>query len=574
MNFKKIFPILDWLPNYNKTWLSGDISSGLTVGIMLIPQGIAYAMIAGLPPIYGLYTAMIPQLVYAVFGTSRQLAVGPVAMDSLIVASGVATLAEIGTDKFIEFAVLLALFMGVLQVFFGIFKLGFLVNFLSKPVISGFTSAAALIIGFNQLKHILGVNLGKSNKLQDIVVDVLAKLQETNVITLLIGTSSIAILILFNKYMKKIPAALVVVVFGILVVHVFGLEEQGVSIVGAIPEGLPDFRIPHFDVQTLKELSPIALTLAFIAFLEAISVAKAIESKHTEYKVLPNQELFALGMGNIIGSFFQTYPATGGFSRTAVSDQAGAKTPLSALVSALVVGMTLLFLTPVFYNLPKAVLGAIIIVAVFGLLDFKVPKQLLVYSKRDLVILNVTLLVTATVGIKEGIIIGVLLSLGMLIYKSTKPHIAILGKVPGTHFYRNRKRFQDVEIQEDILIVRFDAQLHFANTTYFKDKLQEFTRFKGDKLKFVIIDGESLNNLDSSAIYALHDILKYYDRKNIQLAFTGLKGPVRDKMVKSGLMDRIGADLCFMSIQEAVDHYNSGFRKEHRFQDYVEQSNT
>ena len=233
-----------------------------------------------------------------------------------------------------------------------------------------------------------------------------------------------------------------------------GLEEKGVSIVGVIPEGLPDFRIPHFDIQILKDLSPIALTLSFIAFLEAISVAKAVESKHSDYKVLPNQELFALGMGNIIGSFFQTYPATGGFSRTAVSDQAGAKTPLSAIVSALIVGMTLLFLTPVFYNLPKAVLGAIIMVAVFGLLDFKVPKQLLIYSKRDLIILNVTLLVTATIGIKEGIIIGILLSLGMLIYKSTKPHIAILGKVPGTHFYRNRKRFQDVEIQ-------FSAQLKY-----------------------------------------------------------------------------------------------------------------
>ena len=573
MNIKTIIPILDWLPNYNKAWLSGDISSGITVGIMLIPQGIAYAMIAGLPPIYGLYTAMIPQLVYAIFGTSRQLAVGPVAMDSLIVASGVAALAEIGSDKFIEFAILLALFMGVLQVLFGIFKLGFLVNFLSKPVISGFTSAAALIIGLNQLKHILGVNLGKSNRLQDIVVDAVSHLQETNLITLVIGLTSIIMLILFKKYLKKIPAALVVVIFGILVVKFLGLEEKGVSIVGVIPEGLPDFRIPHFDIQILKDLSPIALTLSFIAFLEAISVAKAVESKHSDYKVLPNQELFALGMGNIIGSFFQTYPATGGFSRTAVSDQAGAKTPLSAIVSALIVGMTLLFLTPVFYNLPKAVLGAIIMVAVFGLLDFKVPKQLLIYSKRDLIILNVTLLVTATIGIKEGIIVGILLSLGMLIYKSTKPHIAILGKVPGTHFYRNRKRFQDVEIQEDILIVRFDAQLHFANTTYFKDKLQEFTKFKGDKLKFVIIDGESLNNLDSSAIYALHDILKYYDRKNIQLAFTGLKGPVRDKMVKSGLMDRIGPEFCFMSIQEAVDHYNSGFKKEHEFQDYIEQSN-
>jgi len=572
-NIKKVIPILDWLPNYKKSWLKGDIEAGLTVGIMLIPQGIAYAMIAGLPPIYGLYTAMIPQMVYALFGTSRQLSVGPVAMDSLIVASGVAALAQIGTDKFIEFAVLLALFMGILQVLFGVFKLGFLVNFLSKPVISGFTSAAALIIGLSQLTHILGVNLGRSNKLQDIIVDALKHLNEINVITLTIGALSIVILLLFKKYLKKIPAALVVVVLGILSVKIFGLQNKGVSIIGNIPEGLPRFRLPSFDLQTIHDLFPIALTLSFIAFLEAISVSKAIETKRGNYKVLPNQELFALGMGNIIGSFFQTYPATGGFSRTAVNDQAQANTPLSSIIAALLVALTLLFLTPVFYNLPKAVLGAIIMVAVFGLLDFKVPKQLLAFSKRDLVILNITLLVTATIGIKEGIIIGVLLSLGMLIYKTTKPHMAVLGKVPGTIFYRNRKRFKDVEIQEDVLIVRFDAQLYFANTSYFKDKLQEYVRFKGDKLKIIIIDGESLNDLDSSAIYTLLDVLKYYKARGIQMAFTGLKGPVRDKMVKSGLMDLIGAEYFFMSIHGAVEHYNSGFKKEKKFQDYINQSN-
>lgn len=573
MDIKKIIPILEWLPKYKKSWLKGDIEAGLTVGIMLIPQGIAYAMIAGLPPIYGLYTAMIPQMVYALFGTSRQLSVGPVAMDSLIVASGVAALAQIGTDKFIEFAILLALFMGILQVLFGVFKLGFLVNFLSKPVISGFTSAAALIIGFSQLTHILGVNLGRSNKLQDIVIDALKHLNEINVITLIIGVLSIVILLVFKKYLKKIPAALVVVVLGITSVKIFGLQDKGVSIIGNIPEGLPRFRLPSFDLQTIHDLFPIALTLSFIAFLEAISVSKAIETKRGNYKVLPNQELFALGMGNIIGSFFQTYPATGGFSRTAVNDQAKANTPLSAIIAALLVALTLLFLTPVFYNLPKAVLGAIIMVAVFGLLDFKVPKQLLAFSKRDLVILNITLLVTATIGIKEGIIIGVLLSLGMLIYKTTKPHMAILGKVPGTIFYRNRKRFKDVEIQEDILIVRFDAQLYFANTSYFKDKLQEYVKFKGDKLKIIIIDGESLNDLDSSAIYTLLEILKYYKARGIQMAFTGLKGPVRDKMVKSGLMDLIGSEYFFMSIHGAVEHYNSGFKKEKRFQDYINQSN-
>ncbi len=576
MTLKNIFPILEWLFNYKKEWLKGDVSAGLTVGIMLIPQGIAYAMIAGLPPIYGLYTAMIPQLVYAIFGTSRQLAVGPVAMDSLIVASGVAALAQIGTDHFIEFAILLALMMGVLQVLFGIFKLGFLVNFLSKPVISGFTSAASLIIGLNQLKHLLGIDIHRNNKLQNLIVEAFQHVREINWITFAIGAGSIILLILIKKYFKRIPAALIVVILGIVVVKLFHLDQLGVKIVGEIPEGLPSFRIPHFDKKILTDLLPIAFTLSFIAFLEAISVAKAIEIKHTEYKVIPNKELIAIGMGNIIGSFFQTYPATGGFSRTAVNDQSGAKTQLAAIISSFVVALTLLFLTPVFYYLPKAVLAAIIMVAVFGLLDFSVPKQLLRYSKRDLIILNVTLLITAVIGIKEGILTGIVLSLGMLIYKSAKPHIAILGKVPGTHFYRNRKRFKDVKIDDRILIIRFDAQLHFANTTYFKDKIQEFATFKGDQLKLVIIDGESLNNLDSSAVYALNEVLDYFREKNIEVAFTGLKGPVRDIMNKSGFMKKVGDDHFFMSIQEAIDCYEAmciNDPKEKKYQKYIKQTN-
>ncbi|MCH7524055.1 MAG: STAS domain-containing protein, partial [Bacteroidetes bacterium] len=301
-----------------------------------------------------------------------------------------------------------------------------------------------------------------------------------------------------------------------------------------------------------------------------------IEAKHHEYKVKPNNELIALGLGNVIGSFFQTYPATGGFSRTAVNDQSGAKTPLASIISASIVALTLLFLTPLFYYLPKAILAAIIMVAVFSLLDFSVPKQLLKYSRRDFVILNVTLLVTATIGIKEGILTGVILSLSMLIYKSTKPHIAILGKVPNTYFYRSRMRFKDVEIDEKILIIRFDAQLHFANTTYFKDKLQEFAKYKGDKLKLLIIDGESINNLDSSAIYALDEILDYFHTKNVEVFFTGLKGPVRDTFTKSELIKKVGDDHCFMGIQEAVDSYESksnGESKAKKNQKYIKQSN-
>ena len=573
MNLKSILPILNWLPNYKKSWLKGDISAGLTVGVMLVPQGIAYAMIAGLPPIYGLYTALIPQIVYAIFGTSRQLSIGPVAMDSLIVASGLVALAEIGTQHFIEFAILLAFMMGILQFLFGIFRLGFLVNFLSKPVISGFTSAAALIIGINQFKHLFGIDIGRNNKIQFLLKDTFNNILESNIITTVIGILSIIILIyLKNKY-RKIPAALVVVVLGLLAVKIFELDQFGVQIVGNIPEGLPSFKIPSFNKEIIMELAPVALTLSFVGFLEAVSVAKAIETKHAEYKVLPNQELIALGLSNMVGSFFQTYPATGGFSRTAVNDQANAKTHLASLISAAIVGLTLLFLTPVFYYLPKAVLAAIIIVAVFGLLDFRVPKQLLTYARRDLVILNITLLITAMVGITEGIIGGVVLSLGMLIYKTTKPHIAILGKVPETYFYRNKERFKDVIIHENILIIRFDAQLYFANTTYFKDKLQEFSKFKGSKLKFLIIDGESLNSLDSSAIFVLNEIYSYFKDKHVQMAFTGLKGPVRDIMIKSGLMEKIGHEFFFMSIQEAVDYYEAGFKKGSKFDKYINQAN-
>jgi len=555
MNLKKILPILDWLPNYKKAWLKGDLSAGLTVGIMLIPQGIAYAMIAGLPPIYGLYTAMIPQIVYAFFGTSRQLAVGPVAMDSLIVAAGVATLADIGTQNFIEFAILLAFMMGTLQVLFGMFKLGFLVNFLSRPVISGFTSAAALIIGFSQLKHLLGIDIQRSDNIQTLIFEIFKHLKEINFFAFGIGLTSILILIFLKLLTKKIPAALVVVILGIIVVKIFNLQQFGVQIIGEVPEGLPAFRMPHFNKEIMINLFPIALTLSFIAFLEAISVAKAIELKHDNYKVVPNQELIAIGLGNIVGSFFQTYPATGGLSRTAVNNQVGANTPLAALISGMIVGFTLLFLTPVFYYLPQAVVAAIIMVAVYGLLDFYIPKHLLKYSKKELIILNITLIITATVGIREGVLIGVVLSLVVLIYATTKPHVAVLANVPGTHFYRNIERFRTLKEKDEILIYRFDAQLFFANTYYFKDTLEELVFSRKDKLKLIVIDGESINSLDSSGVYMLDDIIGKYKSMGIDIAFTGMKGPVRDVLQKAGIMRKIKYENCFMSIQDAVDAF-------------------
>ncbi len=576
MKLKSYFPFLDWISTYQRAWFKNDIVAGITIGVMLIPQGIAYATIAGLPPIYGLYTAMIPQLVYAFLGTSRQLSVGPAAMDSLIVASGVSALAVVGSQHFIFMSIILAFFVGFFQILFGFFKLGFLVNFLSRPVISGFTSGSAIIIASNQIGNLMGTSLPRNNHIQTLVKNVVNNLGHIQPVTMFIGIASIAILFLIKKYARKIPASLIVVILGILVVYFFKLNNSGISIIGEIPKGLPKFVLPEINKQNFIELSSLSLTLALIGFMEAISIAKTIEVKHNNYKVKPNQELIALGFGNMIGSFFQTFPATAGFARTAVNDQTGAKTPLSSFIAALVIALTLLFLTPVFYYLPRTVLAAIIIFAAIGLLDFSMPKKLLFYNKRDLIILNITLLITIFFGIKEGILTGIVLSLVMLIYKSTKPHMAVLGNVPNTHFYRNITRFKNLLIKDEILIVRFDAQLHFANTTYFKDKLMELVADKGNKLKFLIIDGESINALDSSAIYALDEIHDKISEKGIDIAFTGLKGPVRDSLVKSGLMKTIQYDHCFMSIQEAVDYFKRTTIKEKKgysYQEYIKQVN-
>ena len=554
--FKKYIPILSWLPSYKKAALSGDLSAGLTVGVMLIPQGIAYAMIAGLPPIYGLYTAMTPQVIYAIFGTSRQLSVGPTAMDSLIVAAGITSIATVGsagTENYIAAAIMLAFLMGLMQLAFGIFKLGFLVNFLSKPVISGFTSAAAIIIGLNQLKHIFGIEIPRSNQAHSLLYDTGIAINSTNLITLCLGIGTILTIIILKKYFNKIPAALTSVVLGILIVQFFHLDLYGVHIIRDIPTGLPSPSIPNFTQNYFKDLLPLALTLSLIAFMEAISQAKAIEDKHNDYKVDANQELIALGLSNIVGSIFKSYPSTGGFSRTAVNDQSGAKTGMSFIIAAGLVALTLLFLTPLFYYLPKAVLGGIIIVAVMGLINIKYPVKLWKYKKDDLIMLLGTFAVTLTIGIKEGIIVGVILSLGFLIFRSTRPHIAECARIEGTNYFKNVERFDNTKGRKDVLILRFDGQLYFANTNYFKDQLNDMIAKKGPTLKLVILNAEAINHLDSSAVHMLDTTIKELCKKEIYFAVAGAIGPVRDIIFSSGLSETIGKELMFAEVNKALE---------------------
>jgi len=579
MRLQTILPILSWLPTYKKSWLKGDIGAGLTVGVMLIPQGMAYASIAGLPAVYGLYASIIPLIVYAILGTSRQLAVGPVAMVSLLTATALTTFGDIPIDQYIVYAILLAFLVGVIQFLLGLFRLGFLVNFLSHPVISGFTSAAALIIGLSQLKGLLGINIPRSHHVNEILMNSFHKINEINWISFLIGMVGILLIIGIKKINESLPSQLFAVIFGILAVTFFGLDSgtNAVSIIGDIQSSLPKISIPTIEMNIVNTLLPMALTIALVSFMESIAVAKAIQSKHRDYKVKPNQELISLGLANVFGSFFQSYPTTGGFSRTAVNDQAGAKSGLSGIISAILILITLLFLTPFFYNLPKAILAAVIMVAVFGLIDYKEAIHLWKSNRTDFFLLLITFLATLTIGIEKGIGLGVIVSLAIVIFKTTKPHVAVLARIPGTHFYRNLERFEGtLKPKEDVLIVRFDAQLYFANTTYFKDKLEELVIEKGEKLKLIIIDGESMNNLDSSGVHALLEVIDIYKSKGIEIAFSGIKGPVRDAMYLGGVIDKINFNQCFMSIQEAVDCYNASCNKdikENKYEKYIKQTN-
>ena len=564
MDLKSYIPALEWLRNYKKEYFKGDLIAGLTVGVMLIPQGMAYAMLAGLPPIYGLYASIVPLILYAIFGTSRQLAVGPVAMVSLLVAAGVGTIAAQGTEQYLALAIMLALMVGVIQLLMGVFRLGFLVNFLSHPVISGFTSAAALIIGFSQLKHLLGFHIKRSNHIHEIIADAIANISAINIPTLLIGISAIALILLVKKVRLPLPGPLLAVVFGILAVWGFNLLDVGVKIVGEVPNGLPGFGIPQMDFENLRTLLPIALTIAFIGFMESIAVAKAVQKKHKSYKVEPNQELIALGMANIGGSFFQSFPTTGGFSRTAVNDQNGAKTSMASIISASLIVLTLLFLTPLFYYLPNAILASVIMVAVFGLIDVKEARYLWKTDRSDFWMLFVTFAGTLILGIEEGILIGVVLSLSLIIYRTTSPHMAVLGKIPGKPDYRNVKRFKDLEQSDEVLIVRFDARLYFANINYFKDTIEKEIQARENALKLFVLDADGINHIDSSGIHGLFDLIDYCKSRKVQFYIAGLKGPVRDRLFRSGILKEIGEDKVFFRIQHAIDYFYKKENPEYR----------
>jgi SulP family sulfate permease len=546
---ERLLPAAGWLKRYSRRDLSGDISAGLVVAVMLIPQGMAYALLAGLPPVVGLYASTIPLFIYALFGSSRHLAVGPVAIVSLLTLTAVSQLAAPGSSEFVALAALLALLVGAIQLALGLLRAGFVTTFLSHAVISGFTSAAAIVIGLSQLRHLLGIELPSSHNALLTLWHALGQLGGVHAPTLAIGAGSMAALIVARRYLPRFPAALAVVLVSTLAVYALGLHERGVRIVGDIPRGLPSFSVPALTWEVVVALLPMALTIAFIGFMESIAMAKAIAAKE-RYPIDANRELVGLGLANLAGGVFSSYPVTGGFSRSAVNYQAGARTPLASIVTAILIVLTLVFFTPLFYYLPQAVLAAIVIVAVAGLVDVREAKHLLRLKAVDGWTLVLTFVATLILGIEQGILLGVVFSLLVFIWRSAYPHTAELGYVPRLGVFRNLRRFSDAQPLAETLILRVDASLYFANMAFLTAKLSEIVPAR--PIKYLILDFSGVNDIDTMALDTLEATIAALKAQGISVHIAAMKGPVRDLTTKAGWPHKYGHAIEHLSVEHAA----------------------
>lgn len=561
MKIKSLLPVLDWLSNYTNTDFRADLIAGITVAVMLVPQGMAYAMLAGMPPIYGLYAGLVPLILYAILGTSRQLSIGPVAVSALLVLAGITPLAEPGSEQYISLVILTGLLVGIFQVILSMLRMGFLVNFLSHPVIIGFTSAAAIIIAVSQFKDMLGFHIPRFSHTAETFLYAVKHIHQTNPLTFIFCIGSILTILWLKKVNNKIPGALLVVVLGTLLAWVFNLNGKGLQIVENVPAGLPSFGIPDWSPENIRAVLPVVFTVSVIGIVESISIAKVLESKHQNYVVRPGQELLALGISKISGAFFQALPSSGSFTRSAINNNAGARTGMASLITASIIGLTLILLTPLFYYLPKAVLAAIVLLAVKSLFEIKEIVHLWKTHRQDFVMMLITFIGTLLLGIGEGVVLGIIISVIAVLYRSSKPHIAVLGQLPDSTTYRNIERFPQASQIKNILIIRFDNQLYFANVLYFKEQIKTIIREIHHKPKILLLDASSINDMDSSGLHALEEIHRLLHDQQIIFALSGAIGPVRDLLFKSGLMEDIGHTNQFMSIHNAIKYYQSEDRE-------------
>ncbi len=559
----KKLPIFDWGRTYDGETLTNDMVAAIIVTIMLIPQSLAYALLAGLPPQMGLYASILPLLAYALFGSSRALAVGPVAVISLMTAAAVGKLALQGTEEYIFAAMALALISGLMLLVMGLLRLGFMANFLSHPVISGFITASGIIIATSQLKHILGID-AQGHNLAELLTSIVSHLNQINPITLVIGVLATAFLFWVRKGLKPLLISLGLKerladiiaktgpVFAVAVTtyaaFLFGLEAQGVALVGAVPQGLPNIQVPAMDLELVISLAGSAALISIIGFVESVSVAQTLAAKRRQ-RIEPNQELIGLGASNIASAFGGGYPVTGGFARSVVNFDAGARTPAAGAFTAIGIALATVLLTPLLFFLPKATLAATIIVAVMTLVDFSILKRTWVYSKADFAAVASTMFVTLMWGVELGVSTGVLVSIAVHLYKTSRPHAAIVGLVEGTEHFRNIDR-HDVLTIPNVLSLRVDESLYFANARFLEDSVYDLVA-DHPELEHVILMCPAVNEIDTSALESLEAINERLDALGVKLHFSEIKGPVMDKLEKTDFLRHLTGNV-FLSQYQAI----------------------
>ncbi|UZE95504.1 SulP family inorganic anion transporter [Alkalimarinus alittae] len=561
INLSKRVPFLKWAKSYNRTTFVADSVAAMVITIMLIPQSLAYAMLAGLPPQLGLYASLLPLVAYALLGSSGPLSVGPFAITSIMTATALAaTFPEALTSEYVAGAVILAFMTGAFLLAFGIFRLGFLTNFISFPVVTGFISASAIVIASSQVGNLLGISTNTSSFFE-VITSTAQHIHQTHFETFLLGLCSIAFLYGAPKIIRALvlkltssyfiadslsrTAPILAMLGAISVVLMFDLEHNGVVLLGDIPQGLPALALPNWqpinwDFKTWKSLASSALLISIIGFVSSLSAAQAFAAKQRQ-RINPNQEALSLGVANISAGLSGAFPVAASLSRSAVSFNAGAKTPATSAFTAIGMAVSCLFLTPYLYSLPVVTLAALILLAVLSLFDFNAMKRTWAFNRQDFSALFITMILTLLNGVEWGLVSGVMLSIGLHLYRSSHPHVAILGRVPATEHFRNIDR-HDVMTDPEIVSFRVDASLYFANARFLEDRVNELVA-SHPKAKHLILMCSAINDIDASALESLYDINQHLKDAGMQLHLSEVKGPILDRIKRSDFLEEMTGNL-------------------------------
>lgn len=553
-------PIVSSAKRYNVPTFKKDLFAALNVLIVLVPQAMAYSLIAGMPPIYGLYSAFIPLILYGILGTSPQLSIGPVAISSLLVYAGLVQIAEPMTQSYIELALLLGLAVGIFQIMLGFLKLGFMANYMSLPVINGFVSGAAILIIFSQVKHILGVTLPKETSFIDGVLTTFEAIPYANLLAVIPGILSIVIIILVKKRFPKLPVSLLLVIIFTVISYYLQWESKGIRVVGEVTSGLPSFMLPSFHFSSFKILLPTIIAVSLIGVVESVSIAKFLEQKQNDYTINVDQELKAYGFSKIFGAFFQSYPTSGSFTRSTINSQSGAMTGFSSIFLAIFTGLVLLFFTDVFVHIPYFVLGAIIIASVYKLVDVHSFVTLRKVLRRDWFAFVITFLVTLLVGIEYGVLSGIMLSFAVTLLDASRPHVAELGHLKLEDTFKNITRFKEAETDKNYIIFRMDERLFFGNADYFREQAIESVKRRKITPDYFIFCMQNVSAIDTTGIDALKQFNNKLEEKGIQLIITTANGPVRDIFIRTRFFSVVKPKFHFANITAAIEYINEGIQ--------------